>query len=69
MKRINFSRFLPILLVTGILLGVSSCFLSYPVHQPTTQQKTTPVKKKKAHPHGQPPGQSKKGKGHPGKRH
>lgn len=69
MKRINISRFLPLLLVTGILMSVSSCFVSFPAHFPAEQQKKSTVKTKKPHPHGAPPGQTKKGKGHPGKHH
>ena len=65
MKRYNLKGLMSLLLVAVILIGVSSCYVSHPVHQ----QKTVVVKQKKAHPHGGPPGQTKKAKGHPGKHH
>lgn len=57
-----------LLLVAGITLSLSACVI---VRGEPTQKKSTTilVKHKKPHPHGGPPGQTKKGKGHPGKRH
>ncbi len=58
-------------LIAGLTLSLSSCFIIRP-NGPHPQKKSSTVshsKQKKAHPHGGPPGQTKKGKGHPGKRH
>lgn len=60
-----------LLLVTGLTLSLSSCFITS-TSTPTQQKKSTtiePSKHKKPHPHGGPPGQTKKSKGHPGKKH
>lgn len=53
-----------LLLLTGIIFSATSCAVTA---QPS--QRSTTVQKKKAHPHGGPPGQTKKPAGHPGKRH
>jgi hypothetical protein len=58
-----------ITIIAGLTLSMSSCVV---VRGEPTQRKSTPVlifKHKKPHPHGGPPGQTKKGKGHPGKGH
>lgn len=54
-----------ILLLACFMLGVTSCVTT---HVPPGQVKKTTVVKK-SHPHGGPPGQTKKGPGHPGKKH
>jgi hypothetical protein len=67
MKKTNnlLNRFLHVLLITGLFLGASSCYV-----ESQSTKKTVEVKKSHpAHPHGGPPGQTKKGKGHPGKHH
>jgi hypothetical protein len=57
-----------LILIAGIALGTTSCVTtSHP-----TKRTTVVVKEKKshpAHPHGGPPGQTKKAPGHPGKKH
>lgn len=58
-----------LILIAGVTLSLSSCVV---VRSGPTQKKSTVIlfkKHKKRHPHGGPPGQTKKGKGHPGKRH
>lgn len=67
-------RLTPLALVIGLLLGASSCYVEQHAHHPPkphpAAKKPAPAKKSHpAHPHGGPPGQTKKGKGHPGKRH
>lgn len=52
------------LLFAGMILPTVSCEVTH-----RTAVRTTTVKKKKAHPHGGPPGQTKKKAGHPGKVH
>lgn len=58
-------------LIAGLTLSLSSCFIIRPDgSRPQKKSATTSQpKQKKAHPHGGPPGQTKKAKGHPGKRH
>lgn len=69
MKRIQ------IVLLIATLYFFFSCGVIHTNHEPkakTTQKSTSPGNsgnKKKAHPHGAPPGQKKKAKGQPGKRH
>lgn len=56
-------------LITGLTLSLSSCVV---LRGEPMQKKSTSVivvKHKKPHPHGGPPGQTKKSKGHPGKKH
>lgn len=61
----NKFRFLPYaVLSAGLLLSSVSCAPVH-VHAPPGQVK----KSTKTHPHGGPPGQTKKGPGHPGKKH
>lgn len=58
-----------LILIAGFTLSLSSCVV---VRGEPTQKKSSLIlfkKGKKPHPHGGPPGQTKKGKGHPGKRH
>lgn len=67
---IQIKKLSSILLIAGLMLSLSSCFFTRTTS--STPQKSsifkTKSKKKKAHPHGGPPGQTKKGKGYPGKR-
>lgn len=56
------------LLFAGVA-SMSACAVIAPQPTKTTTKSTTVTKKKKAHPHGGPPGQTKKSAGHPGKRH
>lgn len=61
-----------LVLIAGLTLSLSSCFItksSSPFPQKKSTTTTTTSKQKKAHPHGGPPGQTKKAKGHPGKKH
>jgi hypothetical protein len=63
LKKLSF-----IAIIVGFTIGLSSCVVVKGEHQ----KRSTPViiwKHKKPHPHGGPPGQTKKKKGHPGKRH
>lgn len=56
-------------IIAGLTLSLSSCVV---LRSEPSQKKSAPViivKHKKPHPHGGPPGQTKKGKGHPGKKH
>jgi len=53
-----------LLLPATLTFGTVSCMTVQPA-----QKKTVVVKEKKAHPHGGPPGQTKKAPGHPGKVH
>lgn len=60
-----------LVLIAGLTLSLSSCLITkssspFPQKKSTT---TTSSKQKKAHPHGGPPGQTKKANGHPGKKH
>ncbi|MEX2485884.1 MAG: hypothetical protein WED10_15035 [Brumimicrobium sp.] len=56
-----------ILVVSGLFLSVTSCTT---VHfKSKSESKKSTNAKKKRHPHGGPPGQTKKSKKHPGKRH
>jgi hypothetical protein len=65
MKALIKQGFLLCLLAAGITAGASSCVVTAHPHH---HHKHTTVKKK-PHPHGGPPGQTKKGHGHHGKRH
>lgn len=57
-------------LIAGLTLSLSSCFIVRPNGpHPHKRSTTSHSKQKKAHPHGGPPGQTKKGKRHLGKRH
>lgn len=63
-------RFSQLMLVAALLLGTSSCYVEPHHHHPKPAVKSAPAKKSHpAHPHGGPPGQTKKAKGHPGKHH
>lgn len=58
-----------LLLFAGITLSLSACFV---VRGEPSQKKSTTIllkNNKKPHPHGGPPGQTKKSNGHPGKKH
>ncbi len=68
---IQFKKLSFLILVGGLTLGLSSCFISK-TSAPVPQKKSTAAphaKHKKPHPHGGPPGQTKKAHGHPGKKH
>jgi hypothetical protein len=58
---------LVMVLLAGMTIGATSCVMTSHPHPAKT--KTVVVQKKKAHPHGGPPGQTKKPHGHPGKKH
>jgi len=55
-------------LITGLTLSLSSCVITR--GEPSQKRSSSVIifKHKKPHPHGGPPGQIKKSKGHPGKK-
>jgi len=55
--------------ITGLTLSLSSCVITRGEPSQKRSSSGTTLKHKKPHPHGGPPGQMKKGKGHPGKKH
>lgn len=70
---IQIKKISSLVLIAGITLSLTSCIITRS-SSPTQQKKSTTTttiqkKHKKPHPHGGPPGQTKKGKGHPGKKH
>ncbi len=56
-------------IIAGLTINLSSCLV---LRSEPSQKRSAPViivKHKKPHPHGGPPGQTKKSSGHPGKKH